>query len=248
MSLLAYFFLVSAIGFSQNSQTQFQEANNLYQSKRFGKAIDIYEAILAQGERSAELCFNLGNAYFRSGSLGKAILNFERALIQNPNMEDARYNLEVANKNQKDELETLEPFFLKQWWQKTRSLFSEAVWTTLGLLFLWSGIGGLIMWLFGTERTQKKKGFFAGLVLVLLSILPFSLASSRAQFDAHTNRAILISSSISLKSGPDQASTEIITIHEGLKLELLDKIGEWHKVKLSNGEQGWLPEGVFEEI
>jgi uncharacterized protein YgiM (DUF1202 family) len=61
-------------------------------------------------------------------------------------------------------------------------------------------------------------------------------------------KAILISEYIYLKSGPDDASTDILKIHEGLKVNLLDKIGEWHKVKLSNGEEGWLPEGVLEEI
>ncbi|MCR9290250.1 MAG: tetratricopeptide repeat protein [Bacteroidetes bacterium] len=245
---LCLFFACANISIAQTSFTQFQEANNFYQSKQYSKAIEVYEGILTQGEYSAELYYNAGNAYFRNGNLGKAIVNFERALLEDPGNEDIQYNLKIANENRIDEIDILQPFFLKQWWISLREMGSEGFWSGLGLLFLWLGVGGIVLWLIGQERTQKKKGFFVGIILLILSILPFSLASSRSKFEDNSEKAILISESIYLKSGPDDASTDILKIHEGLKVNLLDKIGEWHKVKLSNGEEGWLPEGVLEEI
>ena len=47
---------------------------------------------------------------------------------------------------------------------------------------------------------------------------------------------------------PDYDSQEIITIHEGLKVRLLDQLSGWHKVRLPNGEVGWLPVDALEKI
>lgn len=246
--LFSLLFFISVSGNSQTPETQFQNANNLFQSKKYEQAAEIYENLIQAGNQSAELHLNLGNSYFRTNNLGRAILHYERALIINPDLEDARYNLKIANQKQRNELETIQPFFLKKQWETLRQCCSEGTWSFFGLMMLWLGIGGLAVWFLANERTQRKKGFIIGIVLIILSILPFSLASSRAKFEHSSGKAILLEKSIALKSGPDEASTDIIQIYEGLKMDLLDKIGEWHKVKLSNGEQGWLHEGSFEEI
>ena len=52
----------------------------------------------ARASSSADLAFNLGDAYFRKGALGPAIWAFERALALDPSDEDARYNLDKARK------------------------------------------------------------------------------------------------------------------------------------------------------
>ena len=47
-------------------------------------------------EYSADLFYNLGNAWFKLGDQGRAILNYERALVLNPRMEEARSNFQTA--------------------------------------------------------------------------------------------------------------------------------------------------------
>ena len=74
------------------------------------------------------------------------------------------------------------------------------------------------------------------------------MARSQASFEQHSRLAIVLENTIEVKNGPDAQSTAVIEIHEGLKVELLDQIGEWYKVKLSNGDQGWLPMNSLEEI
>ena len=233
---------------TQTPEMQFQDANNLFQSKKYEQATEVYESLIQSGNQSGELHLNLGNTYFRLNNLGKAILNYERALILNPNLEDAQYNLKIANQNQANELETLQPFFLEKWWENARQTLSEGTWSFSGFTNALVRNRRFCDLVLANERTQRKKGFVAGIILIILSMLPFSLASSRAKFEQSTGKVILLEKSIALKSGPDEASTDIIQIYEGLKMNLLDRIGEWHKVKLYNGEQGWLPEGSFEEI
>jgi tetratricopeptide (TPR) repeat protein len=59
-----------------------------YRNQDYKRSIELYETLVASGleenRESAQLYFNLGNAYFRDHQLGKAILNYERAHLLAP--------------------------------------------------------------------------------------------------------------------------------------------------------------------
>ena len=165
-----------------------------------------------------------------------------------PRDTDVLYNLEIAKAKTQDDLDKIGKFFLAEWWQGVHKSLSASIWGILTLLSLWAGIAGFVLWLFGTSRTHKKQGFIGGIGLVFLSILLYFLGNSQANFEQNSRTAIVLENTIELKNGPDAQSTAIIDIHEGLKVELLDQIGDWYKVKLTNGEEGWLPMNSLAEI
>ena len=70
--------------------------NARYQETDFSGALDAYETVLQAGFESADLHYNLGNAYFKTGSLGFSILSYERALKLDPGDPDIRANLDLA--------------------------------------------------------------------------------------------------------------------------------------------------------
>ncbi len=244
--LFIYFLPVSL--FPNNIDQLFKEANQSYQDKKNSNAIEKYEAILKEGYHSSGLYYNLGNAYYRNGEIGKAILNYERSLLLRPNDEDTRFNLSLARQQVKDKFEVLSTFFLTRWWRSLRQLASSTDWSILAMLVLWTGIGGLVFWLLGQARKTKRRGFFTGLICLFGSIFLFSLAYSRTQFEENSGQAIILSQVVPLQNAPDEASPQILQLHEGTKVKLLDQIGDWHKVRLSDGEQGWLPNNAFEQI
>ncbi|MEM1120756.1 MAG: tetratricopeptide repeat protein [Bacteroidota bacterium] len=247
--LLSLVILFSSISYLfADPQTDFETANAAYQKGNYASAIKQYENVLQAGQYANEIYYNLGNAYFKTDNLGRAILNYERALLAAPRDADTQFNLEIAKAKTQDDLEQIGKFFLTEWWQGLHRLLASSVWGVLTILSLWAGIAGLIIWLFGTTRDQKKQGFIGGLVLLALSIFLFFVARSQASFEQHSRIAIVLEESTALKNGPDAQSTAVIEIHEGLKVELLDQIGDWYKVKLSNGDQGWLPMSSLEEI
>ena len=226
----------------------FRKANQAYQDKDFATAIEGYEQLLASDIESAEVEYNLANAYFRTNAYGQAVLHYERALLLTPGDEDIQHNLALTRQQLVDDIEVLPEFFLTKWWNAMRSALPATGWGILALLLWWIGVGGFCYWLIGKSRAEKKKGFLIGVVGVLLCILPFALAFSRQQFDEHSRLGIVLEHSTELRSAPDSGGKEVTTIHEGLKVKLLDQLGGWWKVQLPNGEQGWLSEGVVEEI
>src|ERR1700736_3777360 len=100
-AIIALFAVSSA--FAQ-SDAQFAQANQEYAQGQFKEAIADYEALVRSGECSANLFYDLGNAYFRTSDFGDAILNYERALALDPHHPEATANLQIA----RDEARALE--------------------------------------------------------------------------------------------------------------------------------------------
>jgi len=75
-----------------------KRGNDAYLHGDYAAAVAAYEQLDRQQVVSAELVFNLGDAYYRQGQLGRAIWCWERALALDPDHDDARYNLAQARK------------------------------------------------------------------------------------------------------------------------------------------------------
>ena len=58
-------FLILAINYSYSQNSNFDEANMLYNEGRYIDAIDVYNKILDSGLHSSDLYFNIGNSYYK---------------------------------------------------------------------------------------------------------------------------------------------------------------------------------------
>lgn len=90
-------------------------------------------------------------------------------------------------------------------------------------------------------QNKSILGFWGfGVFLGLTAALQFQTENS--------DDAILFVKEYPLKSGADNSSPDILILHEGIKVTVLDRIGLWSKVSLPNGEQGWLPSDSLVKI
>jgi len=208
----------------------------------------LYESILDKNYQSSELYFNLGNCFFQKKEWGKTILNYERALLITPNETAILHNLSLAKSNTIDEIVVLPSFFLTRWWTQIRNITHSGFWSLLGILFIYVGIGGIVLWILGKERITRKQGFFGGMMALGLSIMIFALAYDSFQIQKKSDVAIIMSKETLLKSLPDEISNELLPLHEGTKVKIIEKITSWYKVRLDNGEIGWIIESALEEI
>ncbi len=247
--LIFMFLLVGTALWAAESPSQLMDrANNYYQSKNFEQALEVYQQIEQQNYQSVALYFNLGNTYFRMDSIGQAIYHYEKAKLMDPSNKKVRKNLEIAYQMQEDKIENLPVFFLTRWWNNLRMGLSSNAWSTIGILLLWIAAGGWGLWLLADSRKRKKQGFSLGLAALLLAILPFSLASSRASYEASPGIAILMEPEIALRKAPDKESQVVMDLHEGARLRLVDQIGDWYEIRLGDGEEGWLPKKSFKKL
>jgi tetratricopeptide (TPR) repeat protein len=99
--LLMLLVLIPSSSFAQKSLKAL--GDEAYGKGNYQQAINDYEQLLKQGV-SAEVYYNLGNAYYRSENITKAIINYERALLLSPGDEDIRFNLQLARSKTIDKI------------------------------------------------------------------------------------------------------------------------------------------------
>ena len=52
-----------------------------------------------------------------------------------------------------------------------------------------------------------------------------------------------------VRSSPDDKSgTELFVLHEGTKVKILESVGDWDKIELQDGRQGWSKKSNLEII
>ncbi len=229
-------------------QVHLHDGNTAYEQQQYGKALQHYQsAMTSQSEgQSVDLLFNLGNAHYKSGNLGQAILHWEKALVLSPNDKDIRENLRIAKYDIEGEVIPVTPFFLLKFWKSTQNLLSSSAWSILCIIMIWLGIMGLLVWLFSKERKMKKYGFIGGLTLLVLALFPLLWSMGKAKSERQQNRAILTVQKTALRSSPDNPGD--FDIYEGTELEIMDRIGEWSKVRLLNSDVGWVKDDEYEII
>src|SRR6059058_2049592 len=81
---------------SRAGEDMFAKANTAFTAGQFKSAIQQYQTVVQSGEWSANLFYDLGNAYFRDSDFGRAILNYKRALQLDRNHPEADANLRIA--------------------------------------------------------------------------------------------------------------------------------------------------------
>jgi uncharacterized protein YgiM (DUF1202 family) len=63
--------------------------------------------------------------------------------------------------------------------------------------------------------------------------------NQKSDFTTH-DTAIIMKPVSSVKSSPDNSGKTLFILHEGTKVKLLEQIGGWQRVELSDGRQGWI--------
>lgn len=223
-------------------------ANTAYVNGEFDSAISIYDSLLTAGWNGAKLYYNLGNAYYKKQQIGNAILNFNRALMLDPSDSDVRHNLAIANNYVKDNIEKVPEFFLVTWVKAWRSSLSSNAWAVTSLVLLFLTLGAVLVYLLSGRLVLRKVGFYVAIVGLFLTIFAIIFAATEKREQLHSNDAIIMISSTPVKSSPDAASKDIFILHEGTKVEIVSKLGEWCEIMIEDGNKGWIKGSVVEQI
>lgn len=231
---------INSLLFSQNYESQFDKANKLLKVNEYEKAISAYEKLSKENIKSAELYYNLGNAYYRNEQIGLAILNYNKALKYNNGFEDAEFNLNIAKLKTIDKFEEVPTFFLDDLNQDITRMFNEKQWTIINVLLAFVLFG-----LFVLFRTRKYSNSKKQVLLLILIASFFFIFSSyygykQLQYESNFTDGVITASSTYVKSSPDENSKDLIILHEGTSFKLLDKVGNWVELRLSDGNKGWV--------
>jgi tetratricopeptide (TPR) repeat protein len=241
-------FSVQIFANQANLEVVFKKANDAYTSGQFADALEDYQSILNLGFESTSLFYNIGNCHYKTGDFPSAILYFEKALKSDPSNEDIRFNLKLANLKIVDKIDVLPVSPISEWWNKLVFAKSSTTWGWLTIqgFFLFALLLGAFV---KTKSVNLKKLFFYGSMLILVLSLFFFTFGYQQKSNLNENKyAIVMTPSLVVFSAPDANGTKLFTIHEGTKIQELENMAGWVKIKLVNGNVGWAQESALRTI
>ncbi len=252
-SFLKYFILTAIlIGNNQllasTSPLLFKKANELYRGKQYDQSIALYDSILKENKTNYLVYYNLGNSHFKQGNIADAILNYERAKTLNPDDEDINYNLKIAYSNTVDKIEPIPLLFYQRWWQSFLNTLPTGIWSLLSVCLLWLTFATGIAYLFAKTVSFKRNAFLASINLLILSGICYYISMASHQLIYGNHGAIVMEASAYIKSSPDDKSTNLFMLHQGTKVEITEETQGWKKIKIANGNVGWVATEQVEKI
>jgi tetratricopeptide (TPR) repeat protein len=240
--------VIAGISSADEAAQRFEQANQLYLQAKYPDAVAQYEKIVQSGFESGELYFNLGNAYYKSGNIQKAILNYERARQLLPRDEDVQFNLQLANLQVVDKIDAVPRLFVYRWADSMLALFSLSTMGWIVYSFFILTLAAFAFFLYARTYPQKRLSMFAGLVFSTALILTMIGYGVQSYKETNTEFAIVMSDVANIKAAPDSKGNDLFVLHKGLRVQVLDSVNHWRKIRLADGKVGWIPEEDCESI
>lgn len=229
---------IATIGWGQD-QDNFDKATTLYQKGDYTQAAAVYSSILKSGKESSALYYNLGNTYYKLNNVPESIYYYEKALQLDPENADAKNNLIFANQMKVDAITPLPKTWVRQLSDGIVGLFSAHTWAVLSIIGVFAFVLSFLLYYF-VERTALKRTFFS----LMLAFLFFAIGSYTLAHFCHkqvsqTQYAILFDKTVRVFSEANAYSSEVMQLHEGTKVEIIEDAKDWVKIRLVNGKTGW---------
>ena len=232
-------FVFSTITLAQN-EALFEQANSLYNDGNYSEAIKKYDAILKSGKHSAELYFNLGNSHYKLNHVAPSIYYYEKALQLATNDKEIINNIAFARNMTIDAIDTIPEVGFAKWIKNITNTFSFETWAKICVVLMSLFVILFLIYYF-TYSTGKKRLTFVGSITTLtLSCLALVFAFHKYNLTKNDKPAIVFTQESKVKSEPNLRSTEAFTLHEGTKVQVLDTVNNWRKIKLADGKIGWI--------
>jgi len=233
---------------NDQAQALFAKGNAYYSKAQYKEALTTYQQISGEGYQSAALYFNMGNASYKSDDIPSALLYFEKAHKLAPGDEDINYNIRFASLKTIDKIDEAPEFFLANWWKAFILSFSVGSLTVLSIVLVMLASVVLIIYFFANSVSIKKSSFYASIVLFLLGVLTIFMTGMQINYFDNHRQAIIFASSVTIKSGPVEKSGSLFVLHDGTKVNILENNNGWMKIRLGNGNEGWIKAGDVKEI
>ena len=224
------------------------EADSAYTNEHYQKAAELYEQLLKQGV-SADLYYNLGNAYYRMDNMTLAVLNYERALLLSPGDGDIRFNLQMARSKTIDKIVLESEMFFVTWYRSLVNLQSVDAWARMAIIALVAAILLALAYLFANAIWLRKLGFFGGMFFMLVFLVSNLFAWQQKRALVHRTGAVIMPAAVNVKSTPSTNGTDLFILHEGTKVNITDgTMRNWKKIRVADGKEGWIETREIEVI
>jgi tetratricopeptide (TPR) repeat protein len=237
--MLSRLILLSVIALAPASL--YNQGNQLYARKDYAGAARAYQQALKAGP-SADVCYNLGNALFKSGRIGPAIVQYRRAYYLQPRDADIGRNLSFARSYRVDKVLTV-PGPIAGVVDETFHLLSRREAALLAAVSFLLAALSLSVWI-----VRRGTVFVFG-TAVLATIALFGLITQWVWAgEVSAQPAVVVAPEVNVLSGPGEEFKQILLLHDGTEVRIRERRGDYLLVQLSGGSGGWIRSEAVERV
>ncbi len=213
----------------------FKAANQLYDAGKYAEAAAAYEKI---EPKTANVYYNLGNAYYRDGQPGEAILNYRRARLLSPRDPDILANLRFTEQR----AGVNEVNAPSRVWHRVlqTAVFSRT-------LNEWAGYELGSIWLTVTAIAAARwlrKGRTVLVVAAAACLAALALTAGALVYRVALARsaptAVVVVKHTDARFAPLADATVHFPLEEGTAVAIKEDRGRWLFVERADGQQGWV--------
>ncbi len=233
---------------AQAVDSLFVQANKLYQSEKYAEALQVYSDIEKKGIVSYELYYNIANTYYKTNEVAQSVYYYEKALQIKPNDDDVLFNLDFANRMTIDNIEPLPKSIGDNYRENVVLRYTYNTWATLAVVFAILFAVLFLLYHFSAFTSRKRLFFISSLVCAVLVFIAVTLAYQNKTLVEKANFAIVFAPQVSVKNAPTMNSELNFTLHEGTKVQILETLDNWRKIKIADGKIGWMDVRDLKEL
>ena len=238
-ALYIVLFMLSTISTAQN-ETLFEQGNALYNDGNYTQAIEKYQAILNNKKHSAELYFNLGNTYYKLNRIAPSIYYYEKALQLAPDDKEILNNIAFARNMTIDVIDTIPEVGFSKFANNLTNKLSFDAWSKMAIGFVIFFVIIFLSYYFSQTSLKKRIAFVISSTSIILAFISLAFAYHNFNLRKSDKPAIVFAKESQIKSEPNLRSSEAFKLHEGTKVQILDTVNNWKKIKLADGKIGWI--------
>ncbi len=229
-------------------------AQKAYDAKDYAQAAQLYENVLKQDKvelsesERAELCYNLGNCFYRMKEYPRAVLNYQRALKFQPDNEDAAFNLQLTQAKLTDRFESPSEMFFVTWFRNLLTTRSADSWGHIALVTLIVALLLFVLYRVGSRTAIRKAGFFGSIAFFVLTLAFYAFAAVQQQRKSGETLFVVMGETQAYTT-PSASAPKARKLNEGTTLKLTDTANErWIQVEMPDGKTVWIDKSTVEQV
>lgn len=223
-----------------DAELLFQQGLQAYGRGDVAAAEGAFRTLVEQGHEGADVLYNLGTTALAQGKIGEAVYALEQARRAGGGS-DVEANLTIARGRQLDQLVGApgdEPFV-----ERVAAETSPAL---AGGLF--AGLWALGFLLLAVQVVMRRwRGWLLGgaASALMLSAPAAAVLGAHLYSREAVQEGVVLARTLPVHEVPEPRSKVSFELHPGVKLRMLDRSGDFVRVRLPNGLEGWTdPAGV----
>ena len=238
--ILLVFISSLTLAFGQENTALFDSANKAYNEGNYQEAITQYKSIIDSGEYSVSVYYNLANSYYKTNSIGPSVYYFEKALQLSPNDEDILNNLAFARNMTIDAIEPLPKTQLSKFIGNITGKFSYNQWAWIAVILGFVCVISFLLYQFAYKSLKKRIYFLISFIALVFILATVAIAYQQYEKAQQDRPAIVFATETTVKAEPNLRSDAVFTLHEGTKVQVLETVADWKKIRLIDGKTGWI--------